>query len=173
MSSGREIKRPVTEKDIRQWEIGWTDMMVKIWKENMLNLGIFDTGRLYNRINGKVVNMEGMITITHQFMMYGIYVARGVGNGYRRGNSGKDDDNGLQFLDKFYRKEHKLGKPRHERDWFSRRYISSIKVLSEVERELYGNAYMGTLSNVVEAIFNDGTAKTVKGTNVTGTLKNF
>lgn len=168
MSSGREIRRPVTEKDIREWEKGWTDMMVEIWRENILRLQIFDTGRLYNRITGTVSNVEGMVTITHQFLMYGIYVARGVGNGYKRDNGGQ-----LDILDKLYRKKHKMGKQRRKRDWFSGKYVSSIKVLSRVERDLYGNAYMGTLSNVVEAMFNDGTVKTVQGQNVSGTLKNF
>lgn len=168
MSSGREIRRPVTEKDIREWEKGWTDMMVEIWRENILRLQIFDTGRLYNRITGKISIVEGMVTITHQFLMYGIYVARGVGNGYKRDNGGQ-----LDILDKEYREKHNMGKQRRKRDWFSEKYVSSIMVLSRVERDLYGNAYMGTLSNVVEAIFNDGTVKTVQGQNVSGTLKNF
>ena len=108
MANGKKIKRPVTEEDIREWERGWTDMMVKIWQENMLRLKIFDTGRLYNRMTGTVTDASGLVTICHQFLLYGIYVARGVGNGYRRGNSGKDDDNGLKFLGKQYRKEHNI-----------------------------------------------------------------
>lgn len=173
MSSGREIKRPVSENDIREWERGWTDMMVKIWKENMLRLKIFDTGRLYNHVEGRVVDVEGMVTITHQFLLYGIYVARGVGNGYRRGNSGVDDENGLRFLGKDYRKAHKMGKPRKKRDWFSRKYLSSMHVLSEVERDLYGNAYMGTLSNVVQAVFGKVKVTGSLGTDIGGTLSSF
>lgn len=170
MSSGREIRRPVTEKDIRDWERGWTSMMVKIWKENMLRLRIFDTGRLYNHVEGHATDVEGMVTISHQFMLYGIYVARGVGNGYRRGNSGKDDENGLQFLGKDYRKARKMGKARKKRDWFSKKYFRSIRVLSEVERDLYGEAYMGTLSNVVQAVFGNVKVSGSGGTDVGGTL---
>jgi hypothetical protein len=173
MSSGRDIKRPVTEEDIREWERGWAEMMVKIWRENILRLGIMDTGRLHNTLSHQVTDLSGQITIAHEFMLYGIYVARGVGKGYRRGNSGKDDENGLQFLGKSYRKAHKMGKARKKRDWFSRKYMRSIRVLSEVERDLYGEAYMGTLSNVLEAIFGGKAMKSSKGTDITTTLSGF
>lgn len=168
---GRVIRRPVDEKDIRAWERGWADMMVKIWKENIMRLAIVDTGRLLSSIQYQKTDTEGQITIAHQFMLYGIFVARGVGNGYRRGNSGKDDENGLQFLGKRYRKEHKMGKPRKKREWFLPRYLTSIEVLSEVERGLYGEAYMGTLSNVIEAMFNNVETKGSLGTVVTRTLQ--
>lgn len=173
MASGREIRQPVTEQDIREWERGWAEMMVKIWRENILRLGIVDTGRLHNTMSHRVTDLSGQITIAHEFMMYGIYVARGVGRGYRRGNSGKDDENGLQFLGKSYRKAHKMGKARKKRDWFSKKYLRSIRVLSEVERDLYGEAYMGTLSNVVAAMFGGKQVKTGKGTDITTTLQSF
>ena len=173
MSSGREIKRPVTEQDIREWERGWAEMMVKIWRENILRLGIVDTGRLHNTLSGRVTDMSGQISIAHEFMLYGIYVARGVGRGYRRGNSGKDDENGLQFLGKSYRKAHKMGKARKKREWFAKKYLRSIYVLSEVERDLYGEAYMGTMSNVVAAMFGGTVAKGNKGTDITATLNGF
>ncbi|MGP1465280.1 MAG: hypothetical protein ACTTKJ_06655 [Prevotella koreensis] len=173
MSSGREIRRPVTEQDVRDWERGWAEMMVNIWRENILRLGIVDTGRLHNTIGHRVVNVSGQITIAHEFMLYGIYVARGVGKGYRRGNSGKDDSNGLQFLGRSYRKAHKMGKAREKRDWFARKYLSSIFVLSAVERDLYGEAYMGTLSNVVQAMFGGKAVRSSKGTEITTTLSGF
>lgn len=171
--SSREIKRPVTEQDVRKWERAWTEMMVTIWQENIRRLDIVDTMQLHNTITHKVTDIGGQIQIAHQFMMYGIYVARGVGKGYRHGNSGKDDDNGLKFLDKSYRKAHKMGKPRQRRDWFTPRYLSSIDVLTEVERSLYGEAYMGTLSNVVAAMFGNVRVEGSKGTVVTPTLSRW
>lgn len=170
MGSGREIRRPVTEKDIRAWEQAWTEMMVTIWRENIMRLGIVDTMRLHNTIRHRVTDMGGQVQIAHEFMLYGIYVARGVGKGYRRGNSGKDDENGLRFLNKEYRRAHRLGKPRQRRDWFTPRYLSSIDVLTQVEAQLYGHAYMGTLSNVVQAMFGNVYVSASKGTVVTRTL---
>ena len=186
MSNGREIKRPVTEEDVRKWEQAWTEMMVTIWRENILRLGIVDTQALYKNFSSNVADMAGQITIAHEFLMYGIYQAKGVGRGYRRGNSGKDDENGLQFLGKEYRKEHGLNKPRlrssikegkmtsgktrKRRDWFTPRYLSSIDVLTQVEVQLYGEAYMGTLSNVVSAMFGNVQVAGSNGTVVTPTL---
>lgn len=146
-------------------------MMVNIWRENILLLNIMDTGQLFRSIDQHVNNANNRIIIAHEFMLYGIYVARGVGNGYRRGNSGIDDENGLQFLGKDYRREHRLGKPRKKRDWFLSKYLRSISVLSAVERDLYGNAYMGTLSNVVQAVFEGKNTKGSNGTSMTSTLQ--
>ncbi len=173
MPKNGKIERPVTEEDIRNWEKAWTDMMVTIWRENIVRLGIVDTRRLYNTITHNISDIGGQITIAHEFMLYGIYVARGVGNGYRHGNSGKDDENGLRFLDKQYRRSRKMGKPRERRDWFSPRYLSSINVLTRVETELYGEGYMGTLSNVVQAMFGNVRVKGSSGTVVTPTLSRF
>lgn len=164
----REIKRPVTEEDIRKWEEGWAEMMVTIWREKILRLGIVDTMRLYNDISHVVSIAPGARAVVHEFMEYGIFMEAGVGNGYRKDNGGD-----LQILDPYYRKAHHLdkprkrgpksstkdmttGKPRQNRYWFSRRYLSSINVLNEVERDLYGEAYMGTVSNVVRLMFNLG-----------------
>lgn len=177
----REIKRPVTEQDIRKWEDGWADMMVSIWRENILRLGIVDTRRLHDRMSYRVTETEGQVTIAHEFMLYGLYVARGVGQGFERGNPGD-----LPIMDKTYRKMHGLdkprkrgpqwgggytsGKPRKKRDWFAEKYMRSIRVLTEVERSLYGNAYMGTLSNVVQAIFGGKEVSGSSGTTVTTTV---
>ena len=148
-------------------------MMVTIWRENILRLGILRTGRLHDNITYSVTDTGGQIAIAHEFMLYGVYVARGVGNGYRRGNSGKDDENGLRFLDKRYRKEHRMGKPRQRRDWLYPRYLSSVDILTQVEVELYGEAYIGTLSNVVEAVFGNVEVRGSKGTVVTGTMSRW
>lgn len=166
MPSGkREIRRPVTEEDIRAWEDGWAEMMITIWRENILKLGIVDTMRLYNDISHVTSRASGATAVTHEFMEYGIFMEAGVGNGYTRGNGGD-----LEILDTWYRAEHGLnkprkrgpktstkdmttGKPRQDRPWFSRKYLRSINVLNSVERDLYGNAYMGTVSNVVRLLF--------------------
>ena len=166
MSSGRKIVAPVTAKDIREWEEGWAEMMVTIWRENIIRLKVMDTGRLYNSITEDVADIGGLVTITHQFMLYGIYVARGVGNGYLKENGGN-----LPFLEKAYRKVYRLGKQRKKRDWFENKYISSIKVLTDVERALYGEAYLGTASNVIRALFGNGKVEGSGETDVTETLR--
>ncbi|MCH3994155.1 MAG: hypothetical protein LKE54_03720 [Prevotella sp.] len=164
MSGKRQIKRPVSENDIRLWERDWATMMITIWREQIMKLGIVDTMQLYRNITHSISGSE-QITIAHEFMKYGIYQAAGVGNGYYKNNNGN-----LDIMDPSMRKARHLdkprtrgpkwstkhitsGKPRKKRDWFSKKYLRSIYVLGEVERDLYGNAYMGTLSNVVSDLF--------------------
>ncbi len=202
MSSGREIKRPVTEQDIRLWEQAWTEMMVTIWRENILRLGIVDTMTLHNKMTHRITDTGGQIQIAHEFMLYGIYVARGVGREFGDGytdrlgrhyefgrGEGTENSGQLPFLDKANRRQRGLnrkkkvgpawggreagGKPKKKRDWFSVRYLSSIEVLTRVETQLYGNAYMGTLSNVVDAMFGNVSVSGNRGTVVTPTLSRF
>ena len=173
MSNGRKIRRPVSTDDVRAYEREWAKMMVDIWREKILRLRILNTGSLASSLSYRVLPMSDQINIVHEFLLYGIYVARGVGNGYRRGNSGVDDENGLRFLGKSYRKAHKMGKPRKKRDWFTSKYLSSIHVLTEVEIQLYGNAYLGTMSNVVHAMFGNGKVVGSSGTDVSATIGRF
>lgn len=189
MSGTREIRRPVTDEDIRQWERSWTEMMVTIWQEKIRQLGIVDTMTLHNTLDYHISDAGGAIQIAHEFMLYGIYVAKGVGRGYRRGNSGLDDEDGLQFLGKSYRKANGLnkkrlrskksegkmtsGKPRQRRDWFTPRYLGSIDILTQVEVGLYGEGYLGTLSNVIGAMFGNVRISGSKGTVLTPTLSRF
>lgn len=155
---------PQTEEELQKWEQGWSDMMVTIWTENLRNLGICDTGNLMRSLTGQVIQTTGQKELIHEFALYGIYVARGTGRNYLRGNPGD-----LPFLSKSYRMEHGLdkpkkvgpawggrlrgGKPRDKRDWFYRKYIRSMYVLAETERNVYGEMFMGNLSNVVQELF--------------------
>lgn len=155
---------PETEEELRKWEEDWSDMMVKIWTENIMRLGIEDTGHLMNSLTGRVVASMDHRELMHDFAKYGIYVARGTGRGYKPGNPGD-----LPFLDKSYRKEHGLDKPRKvgpawgghvagghplskKRNWFLKKYLRSMYVLAETERNVYGEMFMGNVSNVLDAI---------------------
>lgn len=165
MSNGRKIVRPVTEEDIRKWEQEWAKTMITIWREKIMQLGIIDTMRLYDNQSHVVSQAPGSTAVVHEFLQYGIFQEAGVGNGYDRDNGG-----GLQILDPYYRRAHGLnkprrrgpswsrkdmtsGKPRKRRPWFSKKYLQSIYVLNSVERDLYGNEYMGTMSNVIRMMF--------------------
>ena len=85
------------------FERGWTDFMVDIWRERMAMLKINNTGALRMSLEGSISGDEGQRRISHRFLMYGIYVATGVGSGYKHGNGGD-----LEFLSPEYRKEHGL-----------------------------------------------------------------
>lgn len=62
--------------------------MIDIWREKMAMLNINNTGALRNSLTGHISGDEGQRKISHKFLMYGIYVALGVGRGYEPGMVG-------------------------------------------------------------------------------------
>ncbi len=181
-------KIPETEEELRKWEQEWSDMMCSIWTENILRLGIVDTGNLMRSLTGRVVDSTGQREMMHQFALYGIYVARGTGRGYTPGNPGD-----LPFLSDSYRVEQGLDKPRKvgpawggrvaggkprdkKRNWFLRKYLRSMYVLAEMERNVYGEMFMGNLSNVLDSIMGggaDGQLKDRNGKDMSYVLADF
>lgn len=149
-----------TAAELQAYEKGWTAKMVEIWQERMDALGIYDTGRLRGSVGGTFALTE----IRHHFLEYGLYVAAGVGYGYEH-----DNDGDLLFLDKAYRHEYGLdkprkrgpgwgggytsGKPRRDRDWFSRKYLYSLHRLNETEGRAYGEMYNGMLATALDTVF--------------------
>lgn len=108
----------MSEAEHSKWVQGWSDFMVKMWQEKMLQFAppVYDTGALSRSVQG-VVHPGPVTTIEHRFLEYGIYVARGVGNGYSRGNGGD-----LKFLKDWKTNPHH----RQKRDWFSKKYMYSL-----------------------------------------------
>lgn len=155
--------------ELRQYERGWSRFMVDIWHERQMQLHVKDTGALMGSVHGTAA--DGVIT--HTFLEYGIYVAAGVGNHYEHNNGGD-----LPFLGRDYREEHGLnkprkrgpkwgggytsGKPRERRDWFSAKYLYSMRRLNEKEAEFYGEKYMGMMSTALDALFaHEGTLRSL------------
>lgn len=134
----------MTQEELRKFEQGWADMLVDILHERIQMLRIRDTGALYGSVRKRRVTDR---TIEHQFLQYGIYVANGTGNGYRRDNGGD-----LEILDKDYRKKHGLKKKRQARDWFFNRYHYSIHRLNEKEAAFYGEQYRGMVKEYLETM---------------------
>lgn len=182
------VNVPETEEELRQWEQDWSDMMVTIWTENIVRLGIVDTGNLMRSLTGRVVANADRKEMIHEFALYGIYVARGTGRGYKPGNPGD-----LPFLSPSYRIAEGLDKPRKvgpawggkvagghprskKRNWFLRKYLRSMYVLAEMERNVYGQMFMGNLSNVLDAILGGGVYGSIQdrnGHDMSHVLANF
>ena len=142
--SGTNIEPPVKEEDIIKYEEGWTREMQTYWRERLLRLKIYDTGRLYGSISGRMQRAGKTSVLEHRFAYYGIYVALGVGKGYKRGNGGD-----LVFL-----KDWKTNKKhRQKRDWFIKKYYASIMRLGEVEAAFYGREYQGLIAEALNDVF--------------------
>ena len=138
----------MSEAEHSKWVQGWSDFMVKMWQETMLQFAppVYDTGALSRSVQG-VVHPGPVTTIEHRFLEYGIYVARGVGNGYNRGNGGD-----LKFLKDWKTNPHH----RQKRDWFSKKYMYSLHRLNEFEAAYYGQTYQGLVSSFLWQLFGGG-----------------
>lgn len=164
-------------EELRKFEEEWTENMCTYWRERMQRLHIWDTGNLNRSLTG-TMHVGQPTTIEHKFAMYGIYLAAGVGGDMstHRNSLGQ-----LQYFDPAYREENGLdepkqvgpawskasfrfphtpkgrviagGHPRDKRNWFSYKYISSVRKLNEVEAAAYGDLYQGALASAIEEIF--------------------
>lgn len=138
----------MTDAEHQKWLQGWSDFMIKMWRERMMQFAppVYRTGALASSVQG-IVHPGPVTTIEHHFVEYGIYVARGVGNGYSRGNGGD-----LKFLKDWKTNPHH----RQPRDWFSKKYLYSIHRLNEFEASFYGTAYNGLVSSFLYQLFGSG-----------------
>ncbi len=150
MSSQTGLKPNMTDAEHQKWLEGWSEFMVKMWRERMMQFAppVYDTGALSRSVQG-VIHPGPVTSIEHRFLEYGIYVARGVGNGYRHNNGGD-----LAFL-----KDWKSN-PRHrqKRDWFSKKYMYSLHRLNEFEAAYYGTTYNGLVSSFLRQLFTGGSS---------------
>ncbi len=122
----------------------WRDKMVQIWQDRLDLLQVHDTGRLRNSVHTAASNItQTEATLVYQFIQYGIYVDRGVGNGYRHDNGGD-----LKFLGKAYRRQHHLGKPREKKPWFSPSWYISVEVLKDHLARIVGDEFRAALDTI-------------------------
>lgn len=179
--SQRRASLRSSEDELKRFEEGWTKMMVTIWQEKLQLLGVHDTDALRNSIEAKALLEGAKKSIEHSFLAYGKYVDDGTGReftntGYtdslgRHYASSRQADGTLPFLlpgGEQYREEHGLnrpkkvgpawggrvagGHPRKAQEWFYRKYYASRMVLNDLEREYYGNQYLGMLTTGVDSI---------------------
>lgn len=150
MSSQTGLKPNMTDAEHQKWLEGWSEFMVKMWRERMMQFAppVYDTGALSRSVQG-VIHPGPVTSIEHRFWEYGIYVARGVGNGYRHNNGGD-----LAFLKDWKSNPHH----RQKRDWFSKKYMYSLHRLNEFEAAYYGTTYNGLVSSFLRQIFTGGSS---------------
>lgn len=150
MSSQTGLKPNMTDAEHQKWLEGWSEFMVKMWRERMMQFAppVYDTGTLSRSVQG-VIHPGPVTSIEHRFLEYGIYVARGVGNGYRHNNGGD-----LAFLKDWKSNPHH----RQKRDWFSKKYMYSLHRLNEFEAAYYGTTYNGLVSSFLRQLFTGGSS---------------
>lgn len=133
--NGTEDKA-LTER--QKYVAGFNETMLKIWQEQIELLGVIDTGRLRESPISLPVNADGKfveISMTQEFLEYGIWQDMGTGKETPIGNPG---DIGRT----------KVRKPRH---WFSRKYFSSVLNLRDFLSDSIGREFIGIMANAFNA----------------------
>lgn len=124
----------------------WYAQMVRIWQDRITYWGAVSTGALRQSVAGGGLTVsEAEVQAEFRFLRYGIYVDAGTGKGYRPGNGGN-----LEFKDKDYRRQHRLGRTRERRPWFSVSWAISRRVFADRMAAILGDKFAGaiaTLSN--------------------------
>lgn len=143
------------QEDIEQYTRLWTDKMTQIWGDNIDRFGVIDTGRLRSLPSGTATVHGFSSQIAFQILYYGICQDNGVGNGYYRADNpkgkGKRDSEGhLYILDPSYRIEHKLGKKRKRRPWFSISWYISSRVMADAMQGMIGDRFVGLFDVLTE-----------------------
>ena len=133
----------------KQYTEAWNDTMVKIWRERIIKLGVFETPRRKTRASAPHLldslrlfpvrhddkYME--LTMHYTFPEYGIFQDRGVGREKARGNSGDID---------LFTKGNKERKFRKPRPWFSVKWYASCMNLKEFMSRAIGDHFVGIMT---------------------------
>lgn len=106
----------------------WNKTMIDIWAERIEKLKVIDTGALWRSLMHLPVRADGRfydITLTQNFLEYGLWQDLGTGREVPYGNGG---DIGRD-------------KKRERRRWFSVKYFSSIMNLRDFMAESLGDEF--------------------------------
>lgn len=114
----------------------WTKMMVNIWEERILLLNVHDTGALYDSLKGFLIKNSGgdIIIIEHFFNFYGIYVDKGTGKEFYKGNAG---DIGIT-------------PNRKAKLWFNPKFYYYTMKLAEKMAEISGKDFTYIMKKIIE-----------------------
>ena len=127
------------QSEREQYVRAWNDTMIKIWQERITLLDVIDTGRLLQSPCTIPIQADGRfveLTISEQFLEYGLWQDFGTGRETPRGNKGD------------------LGrtKVRQRRPWFSKKYYSSVLNLRDFFGENLGREFQGIMADMFERI---------------------
>lgn len=118
----------------------WNDTMIKIWHERIALMGAIDTGTLYNSVVALPIRADGRFydfTLSQSFMQYGIYVDRGVGKEFGRGNPGD-----VNVVQRKRRGRQAYRGQREIRPWFTKSYYHSIRNLTDFLAQNMGREFV-------------------------------
>ena len=125
-------------------------MMITIWQDKMIALGIRDTGALLESLKMNVFfEANGDISkIAFVFLAYGRMVDMGVGRGMAAGITKKHGD---VYWDKRDYKGQIDGFSRKKRPWYNSPWYRSVKVLTEKRILMYGQEFRAIIYETLKS----------------------
>ena len=111
----------------------WAEIVIKIWRDKISDMHIWDTGTLYNSFRYELVRGAGdsIERIEFAYELYGYFVDMGVGRDVYVGNPGNVDT------------------IRKRKEWYSRVFFGQVMKLKEIIKEKYGE---GVATSVAAAL---------------------
>ena len=134
-----EVTQDQAQSEREQYVRAWNETMIKIWQERITLLEVIDTERLLHSVSALPIQADGRffeMTISEQFVEYGLWQDYGTGRETPRGNKG---DIGRT-------------KVRQRRPWFSKKYYSSVLNLRDFLGENIGREFQGIMADTFERI---------------------
>ena len=115
----------------------FNNTMTKIWQEQIVLLGVIDTGQLLESPIGIRCDRDErivQITLGLSFLEYGLWQNYGTGKEVYRGNPG---DIGRDKI-------------RKKRPWFSKKFFASYMNLKEFMADSLGREFLGVISDALD-----------------------
>ena len=133
------VKEIEAQEEREKYIKAWNETMLRIWQERITLLEVIDTGRLLASPVAMPVRADGRfveVTLSQEFLEYGLWQDYGVGRETPRGNSG---DIGRS-------------KVRQRRPWFSKRYYASVMNLRDFFGDNLGHEFQGIMADTFERL---------------------
>lgn len=133
------VKEIEAQEEREKYIKAWNDTMLHIWQERITFLEVIDTGRLLASPVALPVRADGRfveVTLSQEFLEYGLWQDYGVGRETPRGNSG---DIGH-------------AKVRQRRPWFSKKYYASVLNLRDFFGDNLGREFQGIMADTFERL---------------------
>ena len=133
------VKEIEAQEEREKYIKAWNETMLRIWQERITLLEVIDTGKLLASPVAMPVRADGRfveVTLSQEFLEYGLWQDHGVGRETPRGNSG---DIGR-------------AKVRQRRPWFSKRYYASVLNLRDFFGDNLGREFQGIMADTFERL---------------------
>ena len=133
------VKEIEAQEEREKYIKAWNDTMLHIWQERITLLEVIDTGRLLASPVALPVRADGRfveVTLSQEFLEYGLWQDYGVGRETPRGNSGDISH----------------AKVRQRRPWFSKKYYASVLNLRDFFGDNLGREFQGIMADTFERL---------------------